>query len=113
MKSQVRKWPRIYSRTNKGGTVSFIVDLGLNQDGKRDRRFFKTKVEAEGFAEGARLKREHDGIAIFQLPREFWIEAQRASELLAPYSASMLDAARYYIDHLGKFKSAPTIADAT
>ena len=102
----------MYPRPNKGGTTSFIVDLGKNESGKRDRRFFKTKGEAETFAELARTKRENDGVAMFNLPREFWVMAQKASEILAPFKASILDAASYYVEHLGRYKAAPTVKEA-
>ena len=113
MKTKVFNWPRISSRKNLGGTISFMVDLGKNESGKRDRHFFKTKGEAETFAELARAKRETDGVAMFNLSREFWAMAVKASEILEPFKASILDATSYYIEHLGKFQSAPTIEAAT
>lgn len=112
VKTKIFNWPRISSRKNQGGTTSFMVDLGKNEGGKRDRHFFKSKGEAETFAALARAKRENEGVAMFNLPREFWTVAVQASEMLKPFNASILDAAKYFIEHLGKFQSAPTISAA-
>ena len=112
MKRKISNWPRISSRENRGGTISFMVDLGKNDGGKRDRHFFKTKGEAETFASLARAKRENDGVAMFNLSREFWAMSVKASETLKPFNASILDAVNYYVEHLGKYKSAPTVKAA-
>ena len=44
-----RTWPHVYSRTNRGGQASYVVDLGLI-NGKRERLSFKTKGEADTVA---------------------------------------------------------------
>ena len=104
MKRKISNWPRISPRENRSGSISYMVDLGKNDSGKRDRHFFKTKGEAETFAALARAKRESDGVAIFNLSREFWAMAVKASESLEPFKASILDATNYYVEHLGKFQ---------
>jgi hypothetical protein len=74
-------WPNIYSRTHRTGSKSWVVDLG-EINGKRDRQSFKTKEEANTFAEQARIKKQNEGLAAFSLPLDIKTDAFRASELL-------------------------------
>ena len=72
-------WPNVYTRTHPTGSKSWVVDLG-EINGKRDRHSFKTKQEAETFAEQARVKKQNEGLAAFNLPNEIRADALRASE---------------------------------
>ena len=45
------------------------MDLGL-VEGKRDRQAFKTKDEAETYAEKARVQKQNEGLTAFSLPRK-------------------------------------------
>jgi len=55
-------WPPIRKTVNHGNTA-FIVDA--RQGGKGERRFFRTRGEAEGFAQTQRIRRQNEGHAGF------------------------------------------------
>jgi integrase len=58
-----------------------VVDLG-EINGKRGRHSFKTKEEANTFAEQARIKKQNEGLAAFSLPLDIKTDAFRVSEIL-------------------------------
>ena len=69
-------------------------------NGTRARRFFKTKAEAETFVQQLRIKTENLGTRAAQVDPKLHYMAIEASELLAPYGKSILDAASFYRGHL-------------
>jgi hypothetical protein len=73
------------------------VDLG-EINGKRDRHSFKTKQEAEAFAEQARVKKQNEGLAAFNLPNEIRADALRASDLLKPHGVSIHQAVLEFVN---------------
>ena len=52
----------VYTRTHRSLEVSCVVDLGLI-NGKRERHAFKTKAEADTFAEQKRIEHQNEGMA--------------------------------------------------
>ena len=60
MKAKLRQWPNVYKRVHRGGQAGFVVDLGLI-NGKREQHSFKTKGEADSFAELKRIERRNQG----------------------------------------------------
>ncbi len=99
-KSKPRKtprWPKIYTRVHRSGQPGYVVDLGLI-NGKRERHTFKTKVEAETFAELARVKKQNEGTAAFGMSESLRLDATRASALLAPHRVNLVEAAQYFLD---------------
>jgi hypothetical protein len=54
-----------FQSAQHSGTISWRVDLGYVDGLHRERRFFKTKPEAEGCAEQGRIKRQNDGLGAF------------------------------------------------
>ena len=65
-KAKRSKWPQVTRRKNAGGTISFCVDMG-RVNGKRERKFFKTRAEADTYAEQQRTARENMGTAAFSI----------------------------------------------
>jgi hypothetical protein len=61
--------------------------------------FFATKDEATGWAEQQRKKRKNEGDSAFGLSAELRIDAQPASELIAPYGVSLRECASFYVRH--------------
>lgn len=129
-KAPQQHWPHVYTRRYPSGQVAYVIDLGL-VDGKRERQAFKTKDEAETFAEQARIKRQNEGLAAFSLPAAVRVEALKASELLQPFGVALAQAAaeysralavlnphgvslaqvvQYYDNHVLKYRNAPVIS---
>jgi integrase len=103
-------WPPIYKRTHRSGQVGYLVDLGL-VNGERVRKTFPSKQEAETFAAQARMARENEGVAAFSLATETRAEAVKCLELLEPYGAGLTEAVQYYVNHVLRFREAPTVAE--
>lgn len=92
------KWPRVTRRKNAGGSISFCVDMGRFA-GRRLRKFFKTRLEADTYAEQQRVAKANQGAAAFSIDDKLRIEAIEARRLLLPYGTSLIEAAKYYIKH--------------
>jgi len=92
------KWPRVTRRKNAGGTISFCVDVG-RLAGRRVRKFFKTRLEADTYAEQQRTAKANQGAAAFSIDDKLRIEAIEAGRLLSPYGVRLIEAVKYYIKH--------------
>ena len=92
------KWPRVTRRKNAGGSISFCVDMG-RLAGRRLRKFFKTRLEADTYAEQQRIAKVNQGAAAFSIDEKLRVEAIEARRLLSPYGISLIEAAKYYIKH--------------
>src|SRR5512145_497211 len=90
------KWPRVTRRKNSGGSISFCVDMG-RIGGRRVRKFYKTRQEADTYAEQQRTLKLNQGTAAFSIDDKLRIEAVEARRLLLPYGASLIEAAKYFI----------------
>jgi integrase len=109
-KSKPRQWPNVYSRIQRSGQASYIVDLGLNS-GKRERRSFKTKGEADSYAELKRTERKNQGATAVMLPNETRLDAIKAERILKSHGVSLATAAQYYFDHVIAYKNAPVVSE--
>jgi integrase len=105
-----QQWPRVYSRSHRSGNVGYIVDLGLI-DGKRERHSFKTKAEAETFADLKRTEKVNEGTAGLSLSQSTRVEAVKAEKLLKPHGATLLEATNYYLKHVIAFRNSPSISE--
>ena len=107
-KSKQHRWPKIRARRHRSGQIGYLVDLGLI-NGQRERHSFKTKPEAETFAELKRVERQNEGIAGLSLPQAVRVDASKAWGLLAPHGVSLQDSARYYLAHVVAYQTAPSV----
>ncbi|MEI8235186.1 MAG: hypothetical protein WCH57_10945 [Verrucomicrobiota bacterium] len=69
-------------------------------DGKRQRKFFETKREAESYAQIKEIELLNQGVEGATFSTELRILAQRADALLRPFGKTVLDAAEFYAKHL-------------
>lgn len=90
--------PRITTRTNPAGSESFCVDAGVF-NGKRYRRFFQTKHDAETHAKQIHQAKRHQGALAFSLTPEQTVEAARAFERIITTGGSLTDAVDFYLKH--------------
>lgn len=102
-----RTWPNVYNRVHRNGQVSYVVDLGLIGD-QRKRYSFKTKTEAQTFAELKRTERLNHGTAALSLSDAIRFDAVKANNLLSQHGVSLEQAARYYVDHVVACRQSPT-----
>ena len=97
-KTKRPKWPQVTRRKNPGGSISFCVDLG-RVNGKRERTFFKTRTAADSYAEQQRIARENMGTAAFSIDDALRHDAITAKQILAPFKATLTEAAKYFVKH--------------
>ena len=86
--------PYVHSSTSKW------VVAGWKENGKRKRRFFRTKAEAETWAHQKMVEAENFGTRARAVPEEVRSEAVKLLDELKPFNKSLTDAVRFYIDHL-------------
>ncbi len=79
--------------------------------GKRVRQFFKTKAEAETFVAQLTIKAENLGTRATQIDPRLHIMAIEAYELLAPRGKTILDAAKFYVNHLSVVERSCTVEE--
>jgi len=85
------------SKDRKNG--GWVID-GLRVEGKRKRRYFAKKSDAELELASLRAQQAREGEAAFDLPAAIRMQAAKASEILRPHGANLVDAARFYVKHL-------------
>jgi integrase len=68
--------------------------------GKRWRRFFSNKSEADVFLEVKRTEHENFGARGIAMPENLRVMAQEGAEALAPYGKSIRDAVEFYLPHV-------------
>ena len=95
-KTKRPKWPRVTRRINVGGSISFCADLG-RVNGQRQRKFFKTRPEADTYAEQQRVAKQNLGAAAFSIDDSLRLDAIEAKRLLAPFGTALVEAAKYFI----------------
>jgi hypothetical protein len=78
--------------------LTFVVRS--NVTGKWERRFFRTKAEAETYAAQKEIELLNQGSEAMAFPTELRVMAQRAARQLAEYKKTIGDAVEFYIKHL-------------
>ena len=97
------QWPRIKEARHKNGTKAWMVDARI--DGRGERLFFKTKVEAETRAEQFRVKRKNEGTAGITIPEKLRVDAIECARKLEPFSVSLSEAVDSFITHTQKLEA--------
>jgi len=75
---------------------------GTAPDGRRVRRFFKTKIEAEAFALDRNREVQAVGALAMTLADDQRVEAAKCYELLSETGKSLTDAVQFYLKHLAE-----------
>lgn len=85
------------TRTATGRKPWFIsVPPGMTASGKRERLFFTTRDQADQAAAAIREKHRMHGANACSIPPSLAAAAATAADILKPYGASLIDAARAY-----------------
>lgn len=111
MKRKKQPWPPIRKRKGWDGKVNWLVDLGII-NGKRVRKSFSTKTEADDYAQEERVKRNQEGLAAYEVTADIRIEAGKCVQKLKPYNASLTEAVDFYVKHFLAYREAPVITKA-
>lgn len=89
-----------------------MVDGRVRGVGRRE--YFQDPAAAKTRAEQLAFNRVHIGIAAAKAPLQQMVMAEHAREILRPFNATILDAAKFYVAHLTKENEAaksPPIRD--
>ncbi len=106
-KTKTKLWPPIHELTYSSGKRAWQVCCMVN--GQRIREAFPTKGEAETRAAEIRIQVENEGRGAFDLPADIRVAAARCAKKLKPYDASLDEAVNFYVDHVLKYRNAPTV----
>ena len=77
-----------------------FVATGPVIHGKRWRRFFETKGEAEAFLQQKKVERENHGARALEFPEALRIMAAEAAATLEPFGWTLRDAVAFCLPHL-------------
>lgn len=86
-------------------TSKWVVEGLRNNAGKRSRRFFRTKAEADHFARDSLAERRQFGSSSAALPADLRLSAINCAEKLKPYGKTLEEATEALIKSL---KAVPT-----
>lgn len=91
-------------------TSRFVVE-GLRINGKRVRKFFKTKKAASTFVHETKIKLANEGLSALTIGDDLRIMAVQCAEQLSPYGKTLADATAYYLDHLQRTERSCTFTE--
>lgn len=78
--------------------LKFVVNY--RESGRRKRKYFETREEAESFAAFKNAERKTHGLEHSEFPEKLRIMAQEATEQLQPFGKTIRDAAHHYVAYL-------------
>jgi integrase len=91
-------WPQIRDVAHRTGAKAWLVDARIN--GKGQRYFFKSKVEAETKTAELRVSRRNEGIAGISIPEKLRVEALDCQARLVTVGASLSDAVDFFLKNV-------------
>jgi integrase len=83
---------------------------GYYVDGKRVRKFFKTKDDAQTFVRGLEITTENLGTRATQIDPRLHIMAVECNDLLTPYGRTLSEATDFYCKHLNAVQRSCTVS---
>lgn len=89
--------------------LKFVVSSHL--EGRRQRKFFETKREAETYVELKKVELLNQGVEGATFSTELRVLAQRADTILKPFGKTVLDAAEFYAQHLQTISGSRKVAE--
>jgi integrase len=100
----------IYKVTHRSGNTGWLLDLGVI-DGKPKRLTFKTKIDAQTASEKYHALEVNQGTRALALRTDVREDAVKANDLLSPHGVTIWDAARYYDQHVLRYKNSPPVSE--
>jgi integrase len=92
----------------KSARGRFVVEG--RENGKRSRKFFATKSEADTYASRKNIELENFGREHAEFPERLRIMAQECDALLSEFGKSIADATKFYVGHLKASQRSCTVA---
>ncbi len=77
---------------------------------ERHRRFFRTKEEAQAFADAQVTKISNEGLRGLHLPDDLRVMAAKCAEKLKPYGFTLAQAVDHFIDYLATTRRSVTVS---
>ena len=74
------------------------------------RETFKNRQEAQIAAEQARVMAKNNGVRAFAIPEDLRTDALAAARVLQPLNARLLEAAKFYADHLQQIRTSQKVS---
>ena len=74
------------------------------------RETFKNRVEAQAAAEQARVMAKNNGVRAFAIPEDLRTDALAAARVLQPFNATLLEAAKFYAEHLRQIRTSQKVS---
>jgi integrase len=106
-------------KTYVNGEVYWQVNLPIEYkivDGQRvkvqKRRTLRDRQEADTIAEQARIQAKNDGRKSFTIPDDVRRDALAAAKELEPFGATLIEAAKFYVDHLRRQTASQKVSAA-
>src|ERR1700733_918599 len=100
----------IYKIKHRSGNIGWQLDLGII-NGKQVKKGFKTKAEALTASEQYHAIEVNQGVKALALPNDVRLDAVKSHDLLSPHGVSVWDAARYYDQHVLRYKNSPPVSE--
>ena len=91
-------------------TSPFVVE-GLRINGKRVRKFFKTKKDATTWIDETKVKIANEGLSALTIGDDVRVMAVQCADQLRPYGKTLADATAFYIGHLKQTERSCTFAE--
>ena len=98
---------RSYSDSNRP-QLKWVVNY--REDGKRKRKFFEAKAEAQNFADEKNIDLINKGRDHAEFPEALRIMAQECADRLKMFGKTIADATGYFITHLEAIERSCTVA---
>ena len=105
------KQPLIRIEPYRHSATSRYVVEGLRINGKRVRKFFKTKKAATTWIDQTKTKIANEGLSALTLSDNLRIMAVQCADQLKPYDKTLTDATAFYIDFLARTERSCTFAE--
>ena len=80
--------------------------------GGRNRKTFKDRKEAETYYDLAKIQIQNFGSAAMSISDALRSEAVKCSQMLQPFGKTIVDATRFYVDHLEEITRSRTVSHA-
>jgi integrase len=74
------------------------------------RKTFKNREEAQTAAEQARVMAKNNGVRAFAIPEDLRTDALAAARVLQPLNATLLEAVKFYADHLRQIRTSQKVS---
>lgn len=91
-------------------TSKFVVE-GLRVNGKRTRKFFKTRREGQTWLRVTLARMRKEGEGAVHMPEQLRVEAVVCAEKLKPYGKTITDATEHYLAYLATLSRSCTVSE--